>query len=131
MAISNTSRTLAYIREQGFVADKVEQFNPHAGKHGQRKDMFGFADIVAMGEGKIVAVQSCGGSGFQEHHRKLTEDEYVAPHVHTWLSSKGYLWLIAWRKIKMKRGSKALRWAPRIRKYYVNVDNEIKWTDIN
>jgi hypothetical protein len=127
MAISNTSRTLNYIREQGWVADKVEQFNPHGGKFGVRKDMFGFADIVAMGENSIIAIQSCG-QAFAEHHRKLTEDETVAPNVHLWLSNGGKLLLIGWRKVKLKRNSKAMRWSPRIRWYNLE-NNEIVWVE--
>lgn len=115
--ISNTSRTLNYIRQQGWVADKVEQFNRYAGEFGKRKDMFYFADIVAMGEGSIIAIQSCG-QAFSEHHKKITEDVNAAPNVDLWLKSGGRLLLIGWRKILIKRGGKAKRWAPRIREYY-------------
>ena len=114
--ISNTSRTLEYLRQQGWVADRVELFNPHAGKFGQRKDMFGFGDIVAMGEGSIIAVQSCG-QAFSEHHKKITEDEKVAPNALLWIQNGGRLMLIGWRKVKLKRGGKAMRWKPRIREY--------------
>jgi len=114
--ISNTSRTLEYIRSQGWVADKVEQFNAYAGKFGQRKDMFGFGDIVAMGEGKIIAIQSCG-QAFSEHNRKITEDEIVAPNALLWLQNGGRLILIGWRKVKLKKGGKAMRWTPRIKEY--------------
>lgn len=114
--ISNTSRTLEYLRSQGWEAAIVERFLPYAGKFGQRKDMFGFGDIVAMGEGKIWAIQSCG-QAFAEHHKKLTEDGYVAPLVERWLRNKGKLLLVGWRKVKLKRGGKAMRWSPRIREY--------------
>ena len=114
--ISNTSRTLEYIRSQGWECDKVEQFNPYAGKFGQRKDMFGFGDIVAMGENSIIAIQSCG-QAFSEHDKKITEDERVAPLALKWIQSGGRLMLIAWRKVKLKRGGKAMRWQPRIREY--------------
>ena len=124
--ISNTSRTLEYLRQQGWVADKVEQFNPYAGKHGQRKDMFGFADIVALGEGNIYAVQSCG-QAFAEHHRKITEDDRVAPNALLWVQNGGKLMLIGWRKVKLKRGGKAMRWQPRIKEYEVKdfLDSDI------
>ena len=114
--ISNTSRTLNYIREQGWVADKVEQWNQYAGKFGQRKDMFGFADIVAMGENSIIAIQSCG-QAFSEHDRKILQDEFVAPNALKWIECGGRLILIGWRKIKLKRGGKAMRWSPRIKEY--------------
>lgn len=112
--ISNTSRTLEYLRSQGWLADKVEQWNPYAGKFGQRKDMFGFGDIVALGENSIIAVQSFG-QDFQGHYRKLTQDEYVAPNAMKWIECGGRILLIGWRKVKLKRGGKAMRWQPRIK----------------
>ncbi len=114
--VSPTSRTLNYIREQGWLADKVEQWNPYAGKFGQRSDMFGFGDIVALGEGAIIAIQSCGTS-FSEHNKKILEDELVAPNALLWIESGGRLILIGWRKVLMKRGGKAKRYEPRIKEY--------------
>ena len=114
--ISNTSRTLEYLRSQGWMADKVEQFNAYAGKFGQRKDMFGFGDVVALGENSIIAIQSCG-QAFSEHNKKITEDEFVAPNALKWLECGGRLILIGWRKVKLKRGGKAMRWQPRIKEY--------------
>jgi len=117
--ISNTSRTLEYLRSQGWVTDKVEQFNAYAGKFGQRKDMFGFGDIVAMGENSIIAIQSCG-QAYSEHNKKITTDEKVAPLALKWIQSGGRLMLIAWRKVKLKRGGKAMRWQPRIKEYTID-----------
>lgn len=114
--ISNTSRTLEYLRSQGWLADKVEQFNAYAGKFGQRRDMFGFGDIVALGENSIIAVQSCG-QAFAEHDRKITQDETVAPKALKWIECGGKIMLIGWRKVKLKRGGKAMRWQPRIKEY--------------
>ena len=125
--LSNTSRTLEYIRGQGWVADKVERYNPYAGKYGVRQDMFGFGDIIAMGEGHIWAIQSCG-QDFYSHHKKITENELVAPNVELWLKNGGYLLLISWAKHKIKRGGKAMRWRPKIRQYYLE-NGEIKWKE--
>ena len=124
MAISPTSRTLEYIRSQGWKADIVERFNPHAGKFGRRKDMFGFGDIVALGENSIIAIQSCG-QAFVQHDKKITQDEDVAPNVLKWLECGGRVMLIGWRKVKLKRGGKAMRWSPRIKEYFVE---DLKWT---
>ena len=114
--ISNTSRTLEYLRSQGWIVDKVEQFNPYAGKFGQRKDMFGFGDLIAMGENSIIAIQSCG-QNFAEHNRKITQDENVAPNAMLWIKNGGRLILIGWRKVKLRPGAKAMRWKPRIKEY--------------
>jgi hypothetical protein len=110
--ISNTSRTLEYIRSQGWEADKVEQFNRYAGKFGQRKDLFGIIDIIALTENGITGIQSCGQS-FSEHDQKILEN----PLSLKWIEKGGELLLISWRKLKLKRGGKALRWTPKIKKY--------------
>lgn len=113
--ISNTSRTLQYIRSQGWEADKVEQFNPYAGKFGQRKDLFGIIDIIALGEHPgAIGIQSCG-QDFAAHDRKILE----SPLSLLWLEKKNTLILIGWRKVKLKRGGKAMRWMPRIKIYKV------------
>jgi len=110
--ISNTSRTLEYIRSQGWEADKVEQFNPYAGKFGQRKDLFGIIDIIALGEQGIIGIQSCG-QAFAEHDRKILNE----PNAVKWLEKGGALMLIGWRKILKKKGGKLKVWAPRIKEY--------------
>jgi len=115
MSISNTSRTLEYIRSQGWEADKVEQYNSYSGT---RKDMFGFGDIIAMGENSIIAIQSCG-QAFSAHNKKITEDERVAPLARLWVKNGGRLILMGWRKVKLRPGAKAMRWKPRIKEYTI------------
>jgi hypothetical protein len=128
---SATSRTLEYLKKQGWEAAIVERFLSFAGPHGMRKDMFGFGDIVCMGNGRIMAVQSCG-QAFSEHHLKITEDEYVTPLVYQWLECNGLLVLVGWRQlvVKFKNGNKGKRWKPRVRQYYINLAGEIAWTDL-
>lgn len=73
MGLTPTQRTLRHLRHEGLEAAIVEKFNPYAGKFGQRQDMFGFIDIVALCPKRgILGVQSCGQS-FKEHYRKITE----------------------------------------------------------
>ena len=112
--ISNTSRTLRYIREQGWESDKVEQWikNPKHPAGGFRKDLFGIIDIIALTAKGIMGIQSCGQS-FAEHNRKIL----AAPMALKWLEKGGLLMLIGWRKLKLKRGGKAMRWSPRIQLY--------------
>jgi len=120
--ISNTSRTLEYIRRQGWAADKVELFNPYAGQYGKRKDFLG----LAVGENSIIAIQSCG-QAFSEHHKKLIDGEFAAENVILWLTNGGRVLLIGWRKVLLKRGGKAKRWQPRIREYFY--ENKLIWKD--
>ena len=116
--ISNTSRTLEYLRSQGYLADKVEMWNPYSRT---RKDCFGCLDIMALGENGIIGVQSCGQS-FAAHDKKITQDPLVAPNALKWLECGGRLLLIGWakRKRKLDKGwSKAEYWTPRLKWYSV------------
>ena len=115
---TNTQRTLEYLRKEGMECCIAERWiiNPKHPAGGIRRDLFGFADLVALGENSIIAVQSCG-QAFSEHHKKITQDEYVAPNALKWLECGGRLMLIGWRKVKLKRLGKAMRWQPRIKEY--------------
>lgn len=117
---SNTSRTLEYLKKQGWEAAIVERFLSFAGTHGVRKDMFGFGDIVCMGNGRIIAVQSCG-QAFSEHDKKILYDPKVAPLAKMWLENGGGLYLIGWRQVvkKFKNGNKGKQWKPRIKEYKI------------
>lgn len=113
--ISNTSRTLEYLRREGYEADIVERFLAFAGKFGTRKDLFGIIDIIALGENKTYGVQSCGAA-FSEHDKTILENSMSVK----WLQCGNALWLIGWTKKKRKldKGwSKAEYWTPRIKHY--------------
>uniref|UniRef100_A0A6M3JMU3 Uncharacterized protein n=1 Tax=viral metagenome TaxID=1070528 RepID=A0A6M3JMU3_9ZZZZ len=61
-----------------------------------------------------IGIQSCG-SAFLEHDKKILE----SPMALKWLEKNNYLMLIGWRKVKLKRGGKAMRWSPRIKTYQI------------
>lgn len=110
-SLSPTQRTLKAMREQGRLCGIVERFLAHAGPFGKRQDLFGFIDIIVIDPSDgIVAIQSCGQS-FSEHIKKLIEDRNE--NVFEWCKhAKCELW--GWRKLKVKRGGKAMRWYPRV-----------------
>lgn len=126
MGLRPTQRTLAVLRDRGMEVAIVEKWNAHVGPHGIRQDLFGIIDILALdGINGIIGVQSCG-QAFSEHHKKLTEER--AQQTIAWLSTKGCrLELWGWRKVKLKRGGKAVRWRPRMRTYFLDDDGEIAW----
>ena len=109
-----TQRTLKALRDQGMTCDVVERFIRRAGQpHGVRRDLFHVVDILAMSEDRgFVGVQCFGASGFSEHWRKVTEE--YRENTRMWLRCGGRLELWGWRKLKVKRGGKAVRWHPRI-----------------
>jgi hypothetical protein len=83
---------------------------PEPGKPaGNRRDAFGFIDIIAIDTDAIVAIQACT-SGRKEHFEKIIANEFALP----WLQAGGRIELWSWSKIKVKRGGKAMRWAPKV-----------------
>ncbi len=132
MAAKSVQRTLKWLRDQGLVASVVEKFNPFAGPHGQREDLFGFIDILALdpANGKIIGVQACG-SDWAPHVKKITEER--AQIARAWLESGGEAQLIGWRKLKVVKmdgtKGKAERWVPRIGDIIPLDDNKVTITE--
>jgi hypothetical protein len=116
MSVTPTQRTIRELRNQGRRCGIVERFNAHVGAHGIRQDLFGIIDIIALDpERGVVGIQSCG-SAFAAHERTILEEQREA--TEDWLSTPGTaLELWGWRKVKLHRGGKAMRWSPRIREF--------------
>jgi hypothetical protein len=112
--LSPTQRTLRALREQGRIAAVVEKWNQYAGEHGKREDLFGIIDVLALDPVRgVIGVQACAGSGFSAHLKKLTIEKSIE--TINWLSTPGTkLEIWAWRKTKLTRGGKAMRWSARI-----------------
>lgn len=116
MALSPTQRTLRALRAQGRICGITEKWQVIPGHPGGgfRKDLFGFVDIIVLDpERGFVAIQSCGQS-FADHRRRLLGSD-CTQHVIDWLRTPGgsvELW--GWRKVKVKRGGKAMVWRPRV-----------------
>jgi len=121
--LSPTQRTLAAMREQGRVCGIVERFNSHVGKFGIRQDLFGFIDIIAIDPvDGIVAIQSCGQS-FKQHVDKMIGERNE--NMYEWIKHAPIeLW--GWRKVKLKRGGKAMRWKPRIADIILDDEDKIQ-----
>lgn len=127
MSLSPTQRTLRALRERGLVCAIVEKFNPYAGPHGLRQDLFGIIDVLALDpQVGVIGVQSTG-QDFAGHVHKLTEERHQE--VIDWLSTPGTtLELWGWRKVKLKRGGAAMRWKPRLAVFTIQ-DDEIIVTE--
>ena len=120
--MSPTQRTIKALKDMGRICGIVERFNAHVGPHGIRQDLFGFIDIIAIDpDCGIVAVQSCG-QDWTGHVQKLTGERNEA--VYEWLRhAPCELW--SWRKVKLKRGGKAMRWKPRIGDLRLDANGDI------
>ena len=101
-----TERTLKAFREMGFAVGIVERYINFTR---QRIDLFGIIDIIAIRQGEIIGIQSCG-QAFSSHLKKMNESEYTEK----WLASGAGLQLWGWRKVKKKRGGKAMVYKPRV-----------------
>jgi hypothetical protein len=109
---SAVPRTLKLLRAEGFWPWVVESYNAFSGK---RNDMYGFADIIAIDNGLTLAVQVCGAD-FSSHVHKMTEERKEA--VVAWLACPNRrVFLIGWRKVKVKRGGKQMVYRPRVMEF--------------
>ncbi len=119
----HTIRTLKLLRDLDYTADVVERWLPipsHPGG-GKRKDFLGIIDIIAFNHREIIGVQSCSTAWTQHVDTILESDQTV-----NWLQGGRELWLIGWRKLKVKRGGKAFRWRPR-KAYFYLINGEIEY----
>ena len=69
---SPTQKALKYYKDLGYTCAIVEKWNPHAMI---RQDLFGFIDIIAIGEGKTIGVQCTSKSGVSSRVKKVLEHE--------------------------------------------------------
>ncbi len=75
MAGSPTQRTLAEMRKRGYFCQVVEKFNSFTKT---RNDLFGFIDVLCLGENEIVGVQATSYSNLSSRVSKIADHENVA-----------------------------------------------------
>ena len=98
--VSPTQNTLKHYRSLGYKARVTEHWNPFAKV---RQDLFGFIDVVAVGNGNIIGVQATSWSNHAARKSKIMSIEEPI----TWCQSRGLVHLISWKKVKN-------RWTPRL-----------------
>ena len=112
--LSPTQRTLRALREQGRICAIAEKWNPFGGPFGVRKDLLGFIDVIVLDpERGIGGIQSTG-QAFKAHVDKILDSE-CSQAVIEWLKCGGFVEVWGWRKTKLRKGAKAMRWNPRVR----------------
>lgn len=72
--MSPTQRSKAHMEAQGYTVDIVEHWIPWAKR---RKDLYGFIDLLCVGDGETVAVQTTSGSNVSARVKKISEHENV------------------------------------------------------
>lgn len=86
--LSPTQRSLAYLREQGYHVAIVEHWNAFTK---QRKDLWGWCDLLAIRRGEVLAVQVTA-SAVAARIKKIQDSDTIAfvreagirVHVHGW-----------------------------------------------
>jgi hypothetical protein len=71
--MSPTQRSLKLLREQGYSVWIVEHWNHFARI---RQDLFGCIDLLAIGNGETLAVQTTSRSNVAARQKKIVENEY-------------------------------------------------------
>lgn len=94
MAISPTQLTLRKLREDGYTAEVVERWNPHARK---RQDLWGFVDVIALRGTETLAIQATSATNVSSRVTKIADSPLVADvreagwsiHVWGWAKKSG------------------------------------------
>ena len=99
MANSPTTRSLAHLRERGYVVAVVERWNPYARI---RQDLFGFGDLLALGDDEVIIVQTTSSANMAARIAKITEHPNLPAVrragirivVHGWRKSSAGTWTL-------------------------------------
>lgn len=91
---SAKQRSMELLRKDGYRVGNCEYWNDFAGR---LIDLFGFADLVALGEGHITAVQVTKGD-LPRHIQKIRENENAT----AWLECGGLIVIHLWRELGLK-----------------------------
>lgn len=96
---SSMQLSLAVLRKQGYFCEITEHYNFFSKR---RKDLFGIIDIVALGNGETIGIQTTTVNGLSAHRKKIRESLTISP----WLRAGNRFLLHGWRK---KKGRWTLR----------------------
>jgi len=91
---SPTQRSLALLREEGYHCEIVEKWNSFTRT---RKDLWGWADILAIRRGEVLAVQVTSGSNTSAREKKIADSE-ITPKVR---EAGIRIEVHGWRKLKV------------------------------
>lgn len=113
--MSPMQRTLAWLRDRGYVVAVVERWLPGAKV---RRDCFGADVLAAHPADGIVLVQVCGAD-VAAHVAKLKVNE----EARTLVEAGGEVLVMGWRELRAAGG-----WTPRV--WSMNTDTELALEDV-
>ena len=102
---SPTQLSLELMRARGYTSSVVEHWNPFARI---RQDLFGFIDVLCLGDGEIVGVQTTTAKNMSARITKIREHENLLPVldsgmrvlIHGWQKNKSNRWEVKETEIK-------------------------------
>lgn len=119
--LNAAQRSLAYLRGLGYTAEVCEKYIPRiqGGSRpgefpgGHRKDLFGFADILAFDGSVIVAVQTTSRQQVGPHMRKFARSPEVLAAMRAWTRSGGLIEIHGWEPVLVPTKSRTAKAATR------------------
>ena len=93
---SPTQLSLELMRARGYTCATVEHWNPWANI---RQDLFGFVDVLCLGDKEIIGVQTTSRSNMSARLKKIREHENLLPV----LDSGMRVLIQGWQKNKSNR----------------------------
>jgi len=89
MGKSTTELTIKFLKQRNLPYSKCEYWNPFSKT---RHDLFGFIDIVAIKDGKILGIQATSWGNMKARASKIIESPNSIP----WLASGGDIQVWGW-----------------------------------
>ena len=97
--MSPTQRSLKYLRDQGLSPWVVEYWNNFSRK---RNDLYGCIDIICIGKGFTLAVQTTSLSNISARKKKILENPYYPTMVESGWKVHIHGWSLVGRKYEVK-----------------------------
>lgn len=101
--MSPTSRTLQMYRDDGIPIGVVERWLPFHGTTengkkpgGVRSDLFGFIDLIALVDDRIVGIQATSAANLS--HRCIKIRDECRDNATAWVAAGGQIVVIGWKK---------------------------------
>ena len=105
---SPTTRTLDYLRADGWRCAVVEKFNSHTKT---RHDLFGFIDILAIKGDQTLAIQATSSGDISRRVSKIESDD-LQDALRDVREANWSIWVMGWKKYKKPVDRKS--WRPTI-----------------
>lgn len=104
-------RSLETLRRRGYHADVCERYCAFGSNGGFRKDLFGFADILAYDHSEVLLIQTTSRQQMSAHVRLYRRDEKLRKRLIDWLQVGSFV-VHGWEAIDRptKQGGFVRRW---------------------